>query len=49
MDSLDEEKRKTLKFLVSKLKQAVLDYDEDLVDMYEEQLTDLLFELRTKG
>ena len=43
--SLEEDKAEDIKELVSKIKKAVLDNNEELVDKYDEELTDLLFNI----
>ena len=43
--NLEEDKAEDIKELVSKIKKAVLDNNEELVDKYDEELTDLLFNI----
>ncbi|MGL6105123.1 Hsp70 family protein [Romboutsia sp.] len=47
MEKLEDDKCNDLRPVLDKLKQAVIDGNEDLVDKYEEELTDILFDLRT--
>lgn len=45
MEKLEEHKTNDLRPLLDKLKQAVIDGNEELVEKYDEELTDILFEI----
>lgn len=46
MNELDEELCEVLKNIVEKLKLAIIDEDKELVEKYDEALTDILFKLK---
>lgn len=45
MKNLDYDKANTIEVLINNLKTAVINNDEELVEKYDEELTDLLFEM----